>query len=67
MSLALQTRTVRLRDRVAESEADLRLALRDLEVAARRAVDFRHWMASHPWYCVSGAVLLGAWLGGRRR
>lgn len=67
MSPAMDNRTLLLRDSVAEQEVELRCALQQLESATRRALELRNWMESHPWLCLSGAMLLGAWLGGRRR
>jgi hypothetical protein len=67
MKPAMDNRTLLLRDSVAEQEAEFRGALQQLESAARRALELRNWMESHPWLCLSGAMLLGAWLGGRRR
>lgn len=61
-----QPRIVHLRDRVEEEEAELRSAVRELEVAARRAVDPRFHFAHHPWLWTTGAFLLGAWWGARR-
>jgi hypothetical protein len=55
-----------LRDLVEEKETELHVAVGELEVAARRAVDARHWIRSRPFVCVGGAFLVGAWLGGRR-
>ncbi len=63
---AADTRLVELRDRVEEQQVELRSAVRELEQATRRAFDLEHRFAAHPWLFTAGAVLLGAWLGGRR-
>jgi hypothetical protein len=55
-----------LRDLVEEQETELHVAVGDLEVVARRAIDARHWVRSRPYVWVGGAFLVGAWLGGRR-
>jgi hypothetical protein len=55
-----------LRERVEEQEAELRFAVEDLEVAARRAIDARQWIRSRPFLWTAGAFLIGIWLGVRR-
>jgi len=67
MSVAVEGRIVRLRGRVSEQEAELRVAVQELEEAARRAFDLRHHFASHPLLFTTGAFLVGVWLGGRGR
>ena len=54
-----------LRERVEEQQAELRVAVEELEDVARRAVDVRHWIRSRPFVWTAGALLMGAWLGGR--
>jgi hypothetical protein len=54
-----------LRDRVEEQERELGAAVRDLKVAARRAVGPIGWMRERPLLCMSGALALGWWLGRR--
>jgi hypothetical protein len=55
-----------LRDLVEEQETELHVAVGELEVVARRAIDARYWIRSRPFAWVGGAFLVGAWLGGRR-
>jgi len=55
-----------LRELVEEQEAELHVAVEELEVAARRSVDVRNWIRHRPFVWTAGALLLGAWLGGRR-
>jgi hypothetical protein len=55
-----------LRELVEEQEAELHVAVEELEVVARRAIDARNWIRSRPWTWVAGALFAGAWLGGRR-
>jgi len=55
-----------LRERVEEQEQELRTAVDELEHAARRVVDARHWIRSRPIALTLGAFLVGIWLGGRK-
>jgi hypothetical protein len=54
-----------LRELVEEQEAELHVAVEELEVAARRTIDFRNWIRHRPFVWTAGAFLIGAWLGGR--
>lgn len=60
-------RTEVLRERVEQQHEELRSAVEALELAARRAVDVRHWIRARPGLWTAGAFLLGLWLGGRNR
>jgi hypothetical protein len=55
-----------LRELVEEQEAELHVAVGELEVAARRSIDARSWIRHRPFVWTAGALLVGAWLGGRR-
>ena len=55
-----------LRELVEEQEAELHVAVGELEVAARRSIDARNWIRNRPFVWTAGALLVGAWLGGRR-
>jgi hypothetical protein len=55
-----------LRERVAEQEVELLVAVDELEDVARRVIDARHWIRSRPFLWTAGAFLVGAWLGGRK-
>ena len=55
-----------LRELVEEQEAALHVAVEQLEVAARRTIDARSWIRHRPFIWTAGALLVGAWLGGRR-
>jgi hypothetical protein len=55
-----------LQHRVDVQREELRIAVDDLEVAARRTVDVRHWVETKPVVCVAAAFAFGFWLGGRR-
>ena len=54
-----------LRADVDRRERELRAAVADLEDAARRGLRPERWIREHPWLAVSGAFLLGRWLGRR--
>ena len=66
MSSSSDQRLDALREQVEEQEAELHVAVEELEVVARRAIDVRNWIRSRPLVWLGGALLLGAWLGGRR-
>jgi hypothetical protein len=55
-----------LRELVEEQEAELHVAVEELEVAARRSIDARNWIRHRPFAWTAGAFLVGAWLGGHR-
>lgn len=38
-------------------------AFAQVEVAAKRSVDVRRWVARRPWRSVLGGCLVGYWLG----
>jgi hypothetical protein len=56
-----------LRELVEEQEAELHVAVEELEVAARRSIDARNWIRHRPFVWTAGALFVGAWLGGRRK
>jgi hypothetical protein len=58
-----------LRRNVAQRERELGAALRDLELAAKRAIGPGEWYRENPLPFLAGAVLVGWWLGsgGRQR
>ena len=66
MSSPSDPRLDELRERVEEQEAELHVAVEELQDVARRAVDVRYWVRSRPVVWIAGAFLLGAWLGGRQ-
>ena len=55
-----------LREQVEEQEAQLRESVVELEHVAKQAVDVRHWIRTRPYLWMAGALVMGAWLGGRR-
>jgi hypothetical protein len=55
-----------LRERVEEQEVELHDAVQEFEDVARRAIDARQWIRSRPYLWAVGALLVGAWLGGRK-
>jgi hypothetical protein len=55
-----------LQHRVDVHRQELRLAVDDLEDAARRTVNVRHWIAARPVAFTFAAFAVGFWLGGRR-
>jgi hypothetical protein len=55
-----------LRELVHEQETELRVCVEELENVARRAIDPRSWIQSHPYLWTVTAFFAGAWLGGRR-
>ena len=55
-----------LREQVEEQEAQLRESVVELEHVARRSIDARHWIRTRPYLWMTGAFVIGAWLGGRR-
>jgi len=67
MSPDLGDRSAVLRERIAAQEQDLRLAVRELELAARQTFDLQHRVESHPLMWITGAFALGFWMGGRSR
>jgi hypothetical protein len=66
MSSSSDPRLDVLRELVEEQEAELHLAVEELEDVTRRTIDVRHWIRSRPFLWTAGAFLVGAWLGGRR-
>lgn len=66
MSSSSDQRRDMLRERVAEQEVELLVAVDELEDVARRVIDARHWIRSRPFLWTAGAFLVGAWLGGRK-
>jgi hypothetical protein len=56
-----------LRENVAQRERELAAALRDLELAAKRAIEPAEWYRENPLPFLAGAVLVGWWLGGGTR
>ncbi len=62
-------RVTRLREEIARDETKLRSALGDLGRVARRAANPMTRIAGHEWILVSGAFVVGYWLGrpGRSR
>jgi len=66
MSSSSDPRLDVLRELVEEQEAELHLAVEELEDVTRRTIDVRHWIRSRPFLWIAGAFLVGAWLGGRR-
>lgn len=59
----LATRRVELERRLDASRDDLALAVRELGRASRRCVAPRELARRHPWAVLTGAGLLGLWLG----
>jgi len=55
-----------LQERVEAREQELHSAVGELESAARRAVDVRHWIRSRPVALTLSAFAVGIWLGRRR-
>lgn len=66
MSEAPDERIDALQHRVDAKREALRMAVDDLEDAARRTVDVRRWIAAKPFASAATAFALGFWLGGRR-
>jgi hypothetical protein len=64
--VSAEERIEALRGLIEEQEAELHGAVEELEVAARRSIDVRNWIRHSPFVWIAGALLLGAWLGGRR-
>jgi hypothetical protein len=56
-----------LRETVEQRERELEAAVRDLKQAAKRAVEPGRWFQENPLPFLAGAVLVGWWLGGKRR
>lgn len=56
-----------LRSRVERQQLELDSAMRDLCAAARRTLMPAHWVEDHPGICLTGALVVGLWLGSRRR
>jgi hypothetical protein len=65
MSSSSDQRLDVLRELVEEQEAELHLAVEELEDVTRRTIDVRHWIRSRPFLWTAGAFVVGAWLGGR--
>jgi hypothetical protein len=66
VSAGAEDRMAALQERVEAHEQELRSAVDELESAARRAVDVRHWIRSRPVALTLSAFAVGIWLGGRR-
>jgi hypothetical protein len=56
-----------LRVGVERQECELRAAFTELATATRSIVDPKQWIQDRPLVCVVGALVFGAWLGGRAR
>lgn len=54
-----------LREDLAEEESELRLAVVELENAARKSMQPRDWIRRKPLAAAGGAFLLGWWIGCR--
>lgn len=67
MSADTEARVQRMQHRVDQQETELRVAVRNLEHAARRAFELRPRFQSHPLLWTTGAFLVGVWLGGHQR
>jgi hypothetical protein len=66
MSSPSDQRLDTLRELVEQQQTELHVAVGELEDVARRVIDARYWIRSRPFLWVAGALLVGAWLGGRR-
>ncbi len=56
-----------LRTAIGRGEEQLQVALKELVRAAETRASLGHYVARYPWHFVVGSLLLGGWLGSRRR
>jgi hypothetical protein len=65
--MASPERLEALRQSIAEHERELREAVHEASEAAWRWTDLSDFVREHPGVWMLGGVVLGLWLGGRRR
>jgi hypothetical protein len=56
-----------LRSRIEQQQLELDSAMRGLYDAARRSISPARWVGEHPEIWLTSALVVGLWLGSRRR